>query len=54
MSCGSKDIFKNAPFSCSNTHQDVTYLVNHGMVTNTESWLSWEWNTIFPQNKKNY
>ena len=34
MSCGSKDIFKNAPVSSNNTIHDVTDLVNHGMVKN--------------------
>ena len=36
--CGSKDIFKNAPYLiCTNTHHDVTDLVNHGMVKNTKT-----------------
>ena len=30
MSCGSKDIFKNASALCTNTHHEVTDLVNHG------------------------
>ena len=38
--------------SCTNTHCDTTYLVNHGMVRNTKTWMSWEWN-IFLQTKKN-
>ena len=33
MNCGSKDIFKNAP--CTNTHHDVTDLVNDQMVKKT-------------------
>ena len=27
-------------------------LVNHGMVKNTNTWISWEWNIIFLWNKK--
>ena len=38
--------------SCTNTHGDVTDLVNHGMVKNTKIWISWEWNIIFLWNKK--
>ena len=38
--------------SCTNTHHDVTDLVNHGMVKNTKTWISWERNIIFLQNKK--
>ena len=38
--------------SCTNTDRDVTDLVNHGMVKNTKSWISWEWNIIFVRNKK--
>ena len=38
--------------SCTNTHRDITDLVNHGMVKNTEAWISWEWNIIFLWNKK--
>ena len=36
MTCGSKDILKNAPY---NTH-DVKDLVNHGMDTNTKTSIS--------------
>ena len=39
--------------SCTNTHRDVTDLVNHGMVKNTKTWISWERNTVFLRNKKN-
>ena len=35
-----------------NTHHEVTDLVNHRMVQNAETWMSWEWNITFPQNKK--
>ena len=38
--------------SCPNTHRDVTYLVNHGMVKNIKTWISWERNVIFLRNKK--
>ena len=38
--------------SCTNTHCDVTDLVNHGMVKNTKTWISWERNIIFLRNKK--
>ena len=38
--------------SCTNTHHDINDLVNHGMVKNTKTWISWEPNIIFLQNKK--
>ena len=38
--------------SCTNTHRDVTDLVNHGMVKNTKTWISWERNIIFLRYKK--
>ena len=38
--------------SCTNTHRDVTDLVNHGMVKNTKTLISSERNIIFLQNKK--
>ena len=38
--------------SCTDTHRDVTEFVNHGIVKNTKTWISWEQNTIFLQNKK--
>ena len=37
--------------SCINTHHDVIDLVNHEMVKNTKTWISWELNIIFLQNK---
>ena len=40
MNYGSKDIFKNACLSCTNTHHDVTDLVNCGMVKNTKILIS--------------
>ena len=48
MSCGSKHIFRNAPY----THHDVIDLVNHGMVKNTKTWISWEWNITLLWNKE--
>ena len=38
--------------SCTNTHCDVTDLVNHEMVKNAKTWISWERNIIFLRNKK--
>ena len=38
--------------SCTNTHSDVTDSVNHGMVENTKTWISWEQNIIFLRNKR--
>ena len=37
---------------CTNTHHDVTDLLNHGMVKNTKTWISWERNITFLWNKK--
>ena len=52
MSCGSKDIFKNAPCLMHYSHHDVTDLVNRRMVKNTKTWIAWERNVNFLQNKK--
>ena len=38
--------------SCINTHRNVTDLVYHGVVKNTTTLISSEWNTIFLRNKK--
>ena len=38
--------------SCTKTHHDITDLVNHRMVKNTKTWISWEWKITFLQNKK--
>ena len=38
--------------SCTNTHRDVTDSINHGMVKNTKTWISWERNILFLWNKK--
>ena len=35
------------PVSCTNTHPDVTDLEIHGIVKNTETWVSWERNITF-------
>ena len=35
-----------------NIHHDVTDLLNHGIVKNTKTWISWKQNIIFLQNKK--
>ena len=34
------------------TNHDVTDLVNHGMIKKIETWISWEQNITFLQNKK--
>ena len=47
-----KIYWKMHPVSCTNTHHDVIDLKNHGMVKNTKTWISWERNKIFLQNKK--
>ena len=52
MSCGSKDIFKNAPCPCTNTHHDVRDLLNRGIVKNTKTWISWEQKITFLRNKQ--
>ena len=51
-SCSSTDIFKNARVTCTNTHHDVTDLVNDEMVENTKTWISWERSISLLQNKK--
>ena len=38
--------------SCTNTHRDVTDSVNHGMIKNTKTWISWERKIIFLRNKE--
>ena len=38
---------KMHPVSCTNTHPDVTDLEIHGIVKNTETWVSWERNITF-------
>ena len=38
--------------SCTNTHHDITDLLNYGMVKNTKTWISWEWHKTFLWNKK--
>ena len=41
------------PVWCTNTHHDVTSLVNHGMVKYTKTSISREWKIHFLWNKKN-
>ena len=41
------------PVSCTNTHHDVTDLVNYETAKNTKTWISWEQNISFLQHKKN-
>ena len=38
--------------SCTNIHHDVKYLLNHGMLKTTKTWISWVENITFLQNKK--
>ena len=38
---------KMHPVSCTNIHPDVTDLEIHGIVKNTETWVSWERNITF-------
>ena len=38
--------------SFTNIHHGVTDFVNHGMVKNAKTWISWEWNITFLRNKK--
>ena len=45
-----KIYWKMHPVSC-NTQHDVTDLENHGMVKITKTWISWERNITFLQNK---
>ena len=52
MRCGSKEYSKMYLVSCTNTHLDVTIMVNHGMVKNKKTGISWERNIIFLQNKE--
>ena len=37
MSCGSKDIQKTHPVSCTTTHHDITDLVKRGIVKDTKT-----------------
>ena len=47
-----KLLFKKCTVLCTNTHHDVTDLVNCGMVKNTKTWISWERNLTSLRNKK--
>ena len=42
------------PISCNNTHLDVADLVNHGIVKNTKTWVSWECNRTFLPDERNF
>ena len=43
MTCGSNIMYSNTHLvSCTNTHHDVTDLVNHRMIKNAKKWISWE------------
>ena len=39
---------------CTNTHHDITDLVNHGFVKNTKTRISWEQIITFLKNKKKF
>ena len=47
-----KRYIQKCTISCTNTYNDVTDLVNHGMSKNTKTWISWEWNIMFMWNTK--
>ena len=51
MSFDLKIYSKIHPVSCTNVHHDVTDLVNQGMANKTKTWISWQPNMNFPQNK---
>ena len=37
---------------CTLSHYDLTASVNHGIVKNTKTWISWERNTTFLRSKR--
>ena len=43
---------KMHPAFCTNTHHDVTDLLNYVLVKNTKTWIPWELNITFLRNKK--
>ena len=43
---------KMHPVSCTNTHHDVTDLLNCEITKTTKTWISWEWNITFLRNEK--
>ena len=43
---------KMHPVTYTNTHHDITDLVNHGMVENTKTWISWKQLSFFYEIKK--
>ena len=54
--CTLPHVIKMHPVSCNKkctlSHHGVTDLVNHGMVKNTKTYIYWERNITFLQNKK--
>ena len=52
ISCGSKKYLKIHLAPCTNTHQNITGFVNHGVFKTTKTWIFWEQNITFLQNKK--
>ena len=42
------------PISCTNTHHDVTDLVNHGLIKNMKTRIPWVQNITFLRNKNNF
>ena len=44
--------FKRYIQKCTKTHHDVTDLINHRMTKNTKTWIFWEQNKTFLQDKK--
>ena len=46
-----KRYIQKCTVSCTNSHHDVTVLVNHGIVKNIKTWISLEPNITFLQNK---
>ena len=49
-----KTYSKMHPFSCTNTHYDVTDLVNHWMIKNTKTWIPWKRNVTFCKKKNSW
>ena len=43
---------KMHPVSCTNTHHDITELVNQGMVKYTKTWIYRKWKVAFLRNEK--
>ena len=47
-----KRYIQKCTVSYTNTHHDVTDLVNHGTDKNTKTWISWQRNITFFRNKE--